>query len=169
MVNAEKHKQKEYLSEMELQDMELKLIDTINKHPSNFIEFLDNNYKELETIYNKLNVKASGNCLTSDTCQIVLNLVYMSDFTLEMINFYSYASFKVDIEIINTIKSKCTDNIELFNKIRDRQNKNLDNKTWGGLASMRFTEAGRNPKPFYFTQEYEDLIRLKQTYKKPNY
>ena len=102
MVNVEKHKKK-YLSETELQEMELLLINTINNNPNEFINFLDNNKMELERCYTKLNVKASGNVLTSETCQTVLNLVYTSDFTLETLNFYGVHSFKVDNTIIDII------------------------------------------------------------------
>lgn len=159
----------EFIEEDVLQKAEIKVINDINQSPNQTIEGFKIILHELQGYYNKIKAKR-GKVLKLEICQRIREMVMMTDFTLDTINSY-YHALQIDSETISEIKKLCMDIMELFKKIQERQNKNIDNKRFGGLDSVRWTEALDNPNEQYFKEDYERIIRLTDDWKvkNPNY
>lgn len=175
MVNANKHKRKnsssEVMLEEELQDLELNLIDVLNKNPEEVIKELTVNNAELERFYNLMLVK-EGSFLGSKQCRQILSYSFRTEFSLETIKL-NYNAVKLESNVIDNVLALCYEALDVIQKIRELQNKNIDNPKYLGFSSVASAEMVNNadenkPLEYYFSEEFEDLIRLNFKYKVPN-
>ena len=171
MVNAEKHKAKRKVaSEEEIQDLEINIIDVLNKNPEGVIEELTVNNAELEKFYNLMQSK-EGSVLGSKQCRQILNYSFRTEFSLEAIK-VNYHAIKLEADVIDNIKNLCYEALEVIEKIRILQNANIDNPKYFGFPSVASSEMVNNadenkPLEYYFSEEFENLIRLNFDYKIP--
>lgn len=66
----------------------------------------------------------------------------------------------------------CYEALDIIEKIRILQNENIDNPKYLGFSSVASSEMVNNandnkPLEYYFSEEFEDLIRLNFKYKIP--
>ena len=175
MVNAQKHKRKkasfEAMLEEEVQDLELNIIDVLNKNPEGVIKELEVNNAELEKLYNTMQSK-EGSVILSKQCESILNYSFRTEFSLEAIKL-NYHAIKLEADVIDNIKNLCYEALDVIEKIRILQNKNIDKPEFLGFSSVISSEmvnnGSENNKPieYYFSEEFEDLIRLNFNYKIP--
>ena len=172
MVNAEKHKAKqEVASEEEIQDLEINIIEILNSNPDGVIKELEVNNKELERFYNLMQSKDNGTFLGSKHCRDILHYSFRTEFSLEAIKI-NYHAIKLDVAVIDNIKNLCYEALDIIEKIRVLQNKNIDNPKYLGFSSVASSEMVNNanenrPLEYYFSEEFENLIRLNFNYKIP--
>lgn len=174
LVNAEKHKRRKESSEVmleeEIQDLEINIIDVLNKNPEGVIKELSVNNKELERFYNLMQSK-EGSFLGSKQCKQILNYSFRTEFSLEAIKL-NYHAVKLEAEVIDNVLALCYEALEIIEKIRILQNENIDNPKFLGFSSVASSEMVNNandnkPLEYYFSEEFEDLIRLNFNYKIP--
>ena len=167
MVNPQKHKgNQEFIEEETLQNAELRIIHDINEAPQYTIESFMEIHKRLSKYYSLIN-KKGGKVLLYDSCIEIRKYAMITDLTLDTIN-YHYHALKLDEGVISAIIDICQKIMELFEKIQARQNKNIDNKRYGGFESVQATEAVNNSNGHHFDEDYEDIIRLKSNWKVKN-
>lgn len=171
MVNAEKHKRKtSFNMEEEIQDLEINIIEVLNSNPDGVIKELTVNNNELERFYN-LMLSKEGSVLGSKHCRLILNYSFRTEFSLEAIKI-NYHAIKLEADVIDNVKNLCYEALELIQKIRELQNRNIDKPEFLGFSSVASSEMINNkeenkPLEYYFSKEFEDLIRLNFNYKIP--
>jgi len=175
LVNADKHKRKkdssEVMLEEEVQDLELNVIDVLNKNPEGVIKELEVNNAELEKLYNTMQSK-EGSVILSKQCNDILKYSFRTDFSLEAIKL-NYHAIKLEPDVISEVKTLCSEALAIIEKIRVLQNKNIDRPEFLGFSSVISSEIVTNgsdnnkPMEYYFSEEFEDLIRLNFNYKIP--
>ena len=174
MLNADKHKRKnsssEVMLEEEVQELELNIIDVLNKNPEGVIKELTVNNAELERFYN-LMLSKEGSFLGSKQCRQILNYSFRTEFSLEAIKI-NYHAIKLEPDVISEVKTLCSEALDIIQKIRILQNENIDNPEFLGFSSVASAEIVNNaaenkPIDYYFSKEFEDLIRLNFNYKIP--
>ena len=174
MVNANKHKKRtsssEVMLEEEIQDLEINIIDVLNKNPEGVIKELEFNNAELEKFYNLMQSK-EGSFLGSKQCRQILSYSFRTDFSLEAIKL-NYHAIKLEPEVISEVKTLCSEALDIIEKIRILQNENIDNPKFFGFSSVISSEMVNNSKEdvsmdYYFSEEFEDLLRLNFNYKIP--
>lgn len=167
MVNVEKHKAKKYSLEEGLQDLDLNLIDVLNKNPEGVIKELSVNNNELKRLYKKMLAK-EGSVLASSECKVILNYIFRTDYSLEAIKL-NYHAIKLEAEVIDTVKNLCYEALDIFQKLQELQQTNLNDSKFFGLDSVIASEMLKNPErplEYYSSEEYLNLINLEVTYKK---
>ena len=174
MVNADKHKKRKASSEVmleeEVQDLEINIIDVLNKNPEGVIKELTVNNAELERFYN-LMLSKEGSFLGSKQCRQILNYSFRTEFSLEAIKL-NYHAIKLEADVIDSVLALCYEALDVIQKIRELQNRNIDNPKYLGFSSVASAEMVNNadenkPLEYYFSEEFEDLIRLNFKYKVP--
>lgn len=166
MVNPNKHKNNYDFEEL-LQELELTVIDLLNKNPEGIVEELSVNNKNLEKIYSDL-LASDGSYISYSNCLDILQYIFRTDFTSETIK-SNYHGIKLDVELIDSIKMLCYEALDVFHRIQQLQNKNIDKDSFLGLESVIGYEMANNtankPIEFYFSEEFENIIRLRPQYK----
>ena len=167
LVNAEKHKAKRKVaSEDLLQELDYNIIKILNENPEGVIKELTVNNNELERLYNKMQLK-EGSVLASSECSTILNYIFRTDYSLEAIKL-NYHAIKLEASVIDSVKNLCYEALDIFQKIQELQQVNLNDSKYLGLDSVIAVEMLNNPeKPieYYSSEEFLELINLKQTYK----
>ena len=156
--------------EEEIQDLELNIIDVLNNNVEGVIKELTVNNKELERFYN-LMLSKEGSVLGSKHCRLILNYSFRTEFSLEAIKI-NYHAIKLEADVIDNIKNLCYEALDIIEKIRELQNRNIDKPEFLGFSSVASSEMINNkeenkPLEYYFSEEFEDLIRLNFKYKIP--
>ena len=166
MVNAKKHKAKKVASEDMLQELDLNIIKILNENPEGVIKELTVNNAELNRLYKKMLAK-EGSVLASSECKVILNYIFRTDYSLESIKL-NYHTIKLEAEVIDSIKTLCYEALDIFQKIQELQQTNLNDSKYLGLDSVIAVEMANNNKPieYYSSDEFLELINLKQTYKR---
>lgn len=164
LVNAEKHKRK-LATEEDLQELDYNIIKILNENPEGVIKELTVNNNELEKLYKKMQLK-EGSVLASSECKVILNYIFRTDYSLEAIKL-NYHAIKLEAEVIDTVKNLCYEALDIFQKLQELQQTNLNDSKYLGLDSVIAVELANNDKPleYYSSEEYLNLINLKQTYK----
>lgn len=167
MVNAEKHKKKfKKASEEDLQDLDINLIDVLNKNPEGVIKELTVNNAELNRIYKKMLAK-EGSVLASTECRKLINYIFRTDYSLEAIKL-NYNAIKLEAEVIDNVLALCYEALDIFHKIQELQQANINDSKYFGLDSVIAVELVNNPErpiEYYSSAEFLNLINLEQTYK----
>lgn len=162
MVNPEKHKRKVKTEEL-IQDLDINIINILNDNPEGVIKELSVNNKELERIYKRMLAK-EGSVLGSSECKKLLNYTFRTGYTLESIK-ENYNAIKLPVDVIDNIKDLTYEALDIFKKIQELQNKNIDNPKYLGLSSIISVEMvnsnSNKPIDYYFSEDFENLIRLK--------
>lgn len=171
MVNADKHrnlKEEEVLPVEDLQELELKILDVIINNTDVVLKELDRTKRKYNRTIKRL-IADKGAVISSDSCSKVMEEMFKVDFTLETVKLYYYA-ITLPSKKLEEVKESLEETFKLLMKIQKLQNRNLDNKNYGGLGSVIYTEAFKKADKLsnYTTKEHEDLLRLKINYKKPN-
>lgn len=166
LVNAEKHKQIRNIGGMlPIEDKENmarigeQLIYTINSNPKTILELLDVFHKELIHYYDSVSGTA-GCVLKIGTCKRILE-IYENTFFIKNTIHYNYHMLKIDGDCIKTLLSECDGVLNEFKNIQARQNKNIDNKTYGGFYSVASSETLDNDND-YPLENFESIVRLQE-------
>ena len=164
LVNAKKHKRK-LATEKKLQDLDLNVIDVLNNNPDGVIKELEVNNAELKRIYNKM-LANEGSVLASSECKKLISYVFRTDYSLETIQL-NYNAVKLDSSVIDNVLALCHETLDIFQKIQELQQVNLNDSNYYGLNSVVAVEMANNDKPleYYSSAEFLNLIYLEQTYK----
>lgn len=142
----------------------------LNNNVEGVIKELTVNNNELERFYN-LMLSKEGSVLGSKYCKLILNYSFRTEFSLEAIKI-NYHAIKLEADVIDNVKNLCYEALELIQMIRELQNRNIDNPEFLGFSSIASSEMINNkeenkPLEYYFSKEFEDLIRLNFNYKIP--
>lgn len=165
MVNRNKHtKVTDKFGMLPIDDQELmhklseKIINETNENPQMVMNTLDSLNDELNGYYDSFNGRNNGTVLKTGVCQRILE-VYEHVFVIKNTIQYNYHMLRIDGEVIKAILFKCDRVLNEFMNIQAKQNKNIDNKIYGGFFSVRLTKSINNtnvPK-----EMLENVIRLK--------
>lgn len=167
MVNAEKHKQRKYqIGALPMEDKKQmmmlvdKVINDTNDNPQIMIDGLKSLYAELTTYYNVLASRNNGSFFKIQECQRILE-IYEHTFFIKDVIQNSYQFLKIDAVYIKAILSECDLVLNEFKNIQAKQNKNIDNKIYGGIFTVKQNGSidGYNDYP---KESFEDIIRLKE-------
>ena len=166
MVNAEKHKQIRNIGGMlpiedkaKMHELGIKLINTINENPKIILESLDGLHTELTHYYDSVS-GTDGAVLKIGTCKRILE-VYENAFFIKNTIHYNYHMLKIDGDVIKSLLSACDGVLNEFKNIQARQNKNIDNKTYGGFYSVASSESLDNDAD-YPLENFESIVRLQE-------
>ena len=161
MVNPDKHKRK-LASEEDLLELDLNIIDVLNKNPEGVIEELTVNNNQLNRLYNKM-LHKEGSVLASSECKVILNYIFRTNYSLESIKL-NYHAIKLEASVIDNVLALCYEALDVFQKLQKLQQTNLNDSKYLGLDSVIASEMLANPdKPleYYSSEEYLNLINLK--------
>ena len=167
MVNAEKHKQRKYqIGALPIEDKELmamlvgKVINDTNENPQIMIDGLKSLYAELTNYYNVLASRNNGSFFKIQECQRILEVYEHTYFIKETIQ-HNYHALRIDAVYIKAILNECDLVLNEFKNIQARQNKNIDNKFYGGIFTVKLMGSidGYDDYP---KESFEDIIRLKE-------
>lgn len=164
MVNRNKHtKVTDKFGMLPIENQELmhklnaKIIDETNENPQMVMETLDALNDELNGYYNLFNGRNNGSVLKTGVCQRILE-VYEHVFVIKNTIQFNYHMLRIDGELIKAILFKCDRVLNEFMNIQAKQNKNIDNKIYGGFFSVKYSNRINNtnvPK-----EMLENVIRL---------
>ena len=160
MVNPEKHRRKAKTEDL-IQDLDINILNILNENPEGVIKELSVNNKEIERIYNKM-VANEGSVLASTECKKLINYTFRTDYTLETIK-ENYNAIKLPVEVIDEIKDLCYEALDIFKKIQELQNINL-NKL-GLEAVIGYELANNSAISSEAVEDYERLIRLRTDFR----
>lgn len=166
MVNAEKHKTIRNIGGMlpiedkaKMHELAKNLINTINDNPKVIVDALESFHLELTNYYNSFDETTAG-VLKIGTCKRILEL-YENTFFIKNTIHYNYHMLRIDADCIKTLLSECDGVIDEFKNVQSRQNKNIDNKTYGGFYSVVASESIDNDAD-YPLENFESIIRLQE-------
>lgn len=165
MVNANKHKQKQYfISEQQIQDIEIQAINELNNGYDEMIRTIESN----NGFYNKhkksLFESTNGSYLPLKACKVILLEKTKLMLWLDIIE-TNYHALKLNDEQISIVKSKIMNQLDIIDEIKILQNRNIDDG-FMGFASIISSELVNNmdsnyPMDYYLSKEFEDIMRLK--------
>lgn len=166
MVNAEKHKKiTAKFGMLPIEDKEqmhnfnAKIIYTANEDSEYLIGMLNELHDELTGYYDGL-CKSNCGVLKINVCQRILE-VYEWTFVIKNAIHYNYHMLTIDGDVIKSILSECDGVFNEFKAIQERQNKNIDNTTYGGfygVASSETLDSGAD----YPLENFESIVRLQE-------
>lgn len=163
MVDAKKHKAKQEL----IQDLEVNVIEVINSNPNAVLKELSVNLNEFKHLLKVMKSK-EGSVIDSIQCKLIIDYAFKMEFILETINL-NYHAFKLDADIISEVKKLASDILETIQELKKLQNNNIDNGKYLGLESVIAVELANNsvnkPVEYYFSEEFENLLRINYNYK----
>lgn len=164
MVNANKHKKVDAkFGMLPIEDKELmhkfneKIIYTANEDSKYLIKMLNDLHDELTGYYDLFAKRNNGSVLKTGVCQRILE-VFEWSFVIKNTIQYNYHMLTIDGDVIKSILSECDGVLDEFKAIQARQNKNIDNKIYGGFFSVKYSNRINNtnvPK-----EMLENVIRL---------
>ena len=157
MVNPHKHKRKASAEEL-IQDLDINIINVLNDNPEGVINELTVNNNEIGRIYNKM-VANEGSILGSSECKKLINYIFRTGYSLETIK-ENYNAIKLPVDVIDNVKVLCYEALDIFHKIQELQNINLDklgleNVIGYEVANSNFSMSAED------VEGYENLIRLR--------
>lgn len=165
MVNAEKHKRITNIGGMlpiedkeRMKELVREMIDYANNHSKTLLDYLNDFNSELNHYYNTLSGD-NGGFLKIGACQRILELyenVLFIKYTIQ----YNYHVLTIDGSVIKTILQECDNVLNNFKDIQIRQNKNIDNKAYGGLLTVVLSETVFDDYDDYPMENFESIIRL---------
>ena len=157
MVNPNKYKRKASAEEL-IQDLDINIINVLNDNPEGVINELTVNNNEIGRIYNKM-VANEGSILGSSECKKLINYTFRTGYSLETIK-ENYNAIKLPVDVIDNVKVLCYEALDIFHKIQELQNINLDklgleNVIGYEVANSNFSMSAED------VEGYENLIRLR--------
>ena len=165
MVNAEKHEKitAKYgmlpVEDKELmQKLNVKILYTAINDSKFLIDELDGLYNELKSYYDLFNGTNAG-VLKVGLCQRILE-IYEWAFVIKNTIQYNYHVLPIKPDVVKSILNLCDNVLSMYDAIKTRQNKNIDNKTFGGFYGVSKSKSINNtdvPKELF-----ENVIRLKE-------
>lgn len=166
MVNAEKHKMiQAKFGMLPIEDKELmhklteKVVYTANEDSAYLIGMLNELYDELTSYYDLFG-KSNAGVLKINVCQRILE-IFEWYFVIKNTIQYNYQMLRIDADSIKSILSACDSVLNEFKNIQARQNKNIDNKTYGGFYGVVASESLDNGAD-YPLEQFESIVRLKE-------
>ena len=166
MVNAEKHKTIRNIGGMlpiedkaKMHELAKKLINTINKDSAIVLDALESFHGELTRYYDAFD-KTTAGVLKIGTCKRILEL-YENTFFIKNTIHYNYHMLRIDADCIKTLLSECDGVLNEFKNVQARQNKNIDNKTFGGFYGVVASESLDNDND-YPLENFESIVRLQE-------
>lgn len=172
MVNAEKHrnlKEEDFTANLEdLQVVENLILNSIVNQPDKLLKELDVAKRRYNRTIKKL-IADKGAFISAEGCSFLMNEMFRVDFTLETVKLYYYA-ITLPSKKLKEVKDSLEETLKLLMKVKKLQNRNLDNKNYGGYGTAVLTESFKKADNFskYTTKEHEELLRLNIEYKRPN-
>lgn len=166
MVNVNKHKQIKFkIGMLPFEDMEFmqkfvkKIIDDVNDNPQITIDGLNSLHVELTRYYDSIS-GSSGGVLKIGTCQRILE-IFENVYVIKDIIQNNYPMLKIESNDIKALLDASDNVLNEFDNIQSRQNKNIDNKTYGGFYSVQELESN-NQYSDYPKEHFEKIIRLEK-------
>lgn len=152
----------------DLQELELIVLNTVINYPDKLLKELDVAKRRYNRIIKKL-IADKGAFINIGGCSNLMEEMIKVDFTLETVKLYYYI-ITLPSKKLEKVKDSLEETLKLIRRIKKLQNRNLDNRNYGGYGTAVFTESFMNADDFskYVTEEHEDLLRLNIDYKKPN-
>lgn len=144
-------------------DLELVLIQELNKNPEETVVKLEETYSYLNERIHDLE-EDSLVVLNPVECNSIIQLDFLIHMILQTVknNFHSL-SFSNEMKV--TIKEYCSSCLEKIPELKDLQNKNIDNPDMNVLKIIVNFELSDNSlevedTDFYKSEEFENLLRL---------
>lgn len=166
MVNAEKHKTIRNIGGMlpiedkaKMHELAKKLINTINDNPKFIVDVLESFHAELTRYYDSFD-KTTAGVLKIGVCKRILE-IYENAFFIKNTIHYNYHILKIDADCIKTLLSECDGVFNEFKNVQAIQNKNIDNKTYGGFYGVVASESLDNDAD-YPLENFESIVRLQE-------
>ena len=166
MVNAEKHqKLQAKFGMIPIEDKEFmdkfveSIINTANEDSKYMIDVLNGLHDELTHYYDSFSGTNAG-VLRIGACQRILEIYEWVFITKNTIH-YNYNALRIDSDVIKSILNECDGVLNEFKNIQAIQNKNIDNKTYGGYYGVVASELVDNVDD-YPLENFESIIRLQE-------